>query len=70
MVNDTSVFHWTISDQTSPPQKIFDCHATLSGAQIINYQATPDEKLLVLIGIFWPYDKSCRVQGEGGHAAV
>jgi clathrin heavy chain len=51
MVTDTSVFHWTISDQTSPPQKIFDRHATLSGAQIINYRVTADEKWLVLIGI-------------------
>jgi len=37
MVTDTSVYHWTIADQTSPPQKIFDRHAMLSGAQIINY---------------------------------
>lgn len=51
MVTDTSVFHWTIADPTSPPQKVFDRHATLSGAQIINYRVTPDEKWLVLIGI-------------------
>ncbi|KIM77451.1 hypothetical protein PILCRDRAFT_796031, partial [Piloderma croceum F 1598] len=47
----TFVYHWTIADQTSPPQKIFDRQATLSGAQIINYQVTPDKKWLVLIGI-------------------
>lgn len=51
MVTDTSVFHWTISDATSPPQKIFDRHATLSGAQIINYRVSADEKWMVLIGI-------------------
>jgi clathrin heavy chain len=51
MVTDTSVFHWTISDATSPPQKIFDRHTTLVGAQIINYRVTADEKWLVLIGI-------------------
>jgi clathrin heavy chain len=51
MVTDTSVYHWTIADQTSPPQKIFDRHATLSGAQIINYRVTLDEKWLALIGI-------------------
>ena len=51
MVTETSVFHWTINDSTSPPQKIFDRHATLSGSQIINYRVTPDEKWLVLIGI-------------------
>jgi clathrin heavy chain len=51
MVTETSVYHWTIADQTSPPQKIFDRHPTLAGAQIINYRVTPDEKWLVLIGI-------------------
>jgi len=34
-----------------PPKKVFDRHATLAGAQIINYRVTPDEKWLVLIGI-------------------
>lgn len=51
MVTESSVFHWTISDPTSPPQKIFDRHPTLAGAQIINYRVTSDEKWLVLIGI-------------------
>lgn len=51
MVTESSVFHWTISDPTSPPQKIFDRHLTLAGAQIINYRVTSDEKWLVLIGI-------------------
>jgi len=43
MVTETSVYHWTITDQTSP-QKIFDRHPTHAGAQIINYRVTPDEK--------------------------
>jgi clathrin heavy chain len=51
IVTETSVYHWTIADLTSPPQKVFDRHPTLSGAQIINYRVTPDEKWLVLIGI-------------------
>ncbi|KAG7093825.1 hypothetical protein E1B28_007464 [Marasmius oreades] len=51
IVTESSVYHWTISDQTSPPQKIFDRHATLSGTQIINYRASSDEKWMVLIGI-------------------
>jgi clathrin heavy chain len=50
MVTDSAVYHWSISDQ-SPPQKVFDRHPTLVGAQIINYRVTPDEKWLVLIGI-------------------
>lgn len=51
MVTETAVYHWTISDATSPPQKIFDRHPTLVGAQIINYRTTSDEKWLVLVGI-------------------
>lgn len=51
MVTDNAVHHWTIADQTSPPQKIFDRHPTLQGTQIINYRVTTDEKWLVLIGI-------------------
>ncbi|THH32376.1 hypothetical protein EUX98_g1821 [Antrodiella citrinella] len=51
MVTDTAVYHWSISDTTSPPQKIFDRHPTLVGAQIINYRASADEKWLVLVGI-------------------
>jgi clathrin heavy chain len=51
MVTDSSIFHWTITDQTSAPQKIFDRHLTLASTQIINYPITPDKKWLVLIGI-------------------
>lgn len=51
MVTETAVFHWSISDQTTAPQKVFDRHPTLVGAQIINYRASADEKWLVLIGI-------------------
>ncbi|KAH7873015.1 uncharacterized protein C8R40DRAFT_1161946 [Lentinula edodes] len=51
MVTESSVYHWSITDQTSPPQKIFDRHATLAGTQIINYRVSSDEKWLVLIGI-------------------
>lgn len=40
-----------MSDATSPPQKIFDRHPSLVGAQIINYRASSDEKWLVLVGI-------------------
>ncbi|KAH9852080.1 clathrin heavy chain [Lenzites betulinus] len=51
LVTDNAVYHWSISDATSPPQKIFDRHASLVGAQIINYRSSPDEKWLVLVGI-------------------
>ncbi|TFK51691.1 clathrin heavy chain 1 [Heliocybe sulcata] len=50
LVTDTAVYHWSISDQAAP-QKIFDRHPTLAGAQIINYRASNDEKWLVLVGI-------------------
>lgn len=39
------------ADPNSAPQKTLDRHATLAGAQIINYRITPDEKWMVLIGI-------------------
>ena len=51
MVTETAVYHWTIVDQASPPQKVFDRHVSLAGAQIINYRVTPDEKWLVVVGI-------------------
>jgi clathrin heavy chain len=51
LVTENAVFHWSITDTTSPPVKIFDRHATLAGAQIINYRASADEKWLVLVGI-------------------
>lgn len=51
IVTETSVFHWSVGDATSAPQKVFDRHATLVGAQIINYRTTPDNKWLVLVGI-------------------
>lgn len=51
MVTETSVYHWTITDQTSPPHKVFDRHISLAGSQIINYRVTPDEKWLVVVGI-------------------
>ncbi|EJD32657.1 clathrin heavy-chain terminal domain-containing protein [Auricularia subglabra TFB-10046 SS5] len=50
LVTETAVYHCSICDQTSPPQKIFDRHANLDGAQIINYRATEDDKWLVLVG--------------------
>jgi len=51
LVTESSVYHWTIADETSPPQKMFDRHASLTGAQIINYRITPDEKWFVVVGI-------------------
>ncbi|KLO17941.1 clathrin heavy chain [Schizopora paradoxa] len=51
MVTDTAVYHWSISDATSPPQKVFDRHPTLAGTQIINYRVSPCEKWMVLVGI-------------------
>lgn len=51
IVTETAVYHWSVLDATAPPQKVFDRHASLLGAQIINYRTTPDEKWLVLVGI-------------------
>ena len=38
LIVDSAVFHWTINDAASPPTKIFNCHPTLAGTQIINYR--------------------------------
>lgn len=51
LVTDSAVYHWSLSDENAPPQKMFDRHASLSGAQIINYRITPDEKWFVVVGI-------------------
>lgn len=51
MVTETSVYHWSVGDQTSPPQKVFTRHPTLAGTQIINYHVTSDEKWRVLVGL-------------------
>ena len=51
IVTESSVYHWSITDTTSPPQNVFDRHASLVGAQIINYRVTPHEKWLALVGI-------------------
>lgn len=51
IVTDTAVYHWTIADTTSAPAKVFDRHATLAEAQIINYRISSDAKWMVLVGI-------------------
>lgn len=51
LVTDSAVYHWSLSDENAPPQKMFDRHASLSGAQIINYRITSDEKWFVVVGI-------------------
>lgn len=51
LVTDTAVYHWSIADTTTPPQKVFDRHPTLAGCQIINYRVSPDEKWMVVVGI-------------------
>lgn len=50
MVTGTAVYHWSVEGE-SPPNKIFDRNANLSGCQIINYRVNSDGKWMVLIGI-------------------
>ena len=50
IVTAGSVYHWTMEGD-SKPVKVFDKHATMAGAQILNYKASPDMKWLVLNGI-------------------
>lgn len=51
LVMDCSVAHWDAMGGGSAPAKVFDRHATLEGAQIINYRASGDGQWLVLVGI-------------------
>jgi len=51
LVTATSVYHWSLEGQT-PPVKMFDRHPSIGpSSQIINYQASPDGKWLLLGGI-------------------
>jgi len=51
LVMDRSVAHWDAMGGGAAPTKVFDRHATLEGAQIINYRASADGQWLVLVGI-------------------
>lgn len=50
LVTSTSVFHWSIEDD-SQPVKIFDRHPSLNGNQIINYRVNSDGKWMLIVGI-------------------
>jgi len=56
LVTGNAVYHWSM-EGTAAPEKMFDRHASLANAQIINYRTDAAEKWLVLVGI---------AQGEGG----
>lgn len=86
MVTHSAVYHWSVTDPTSPPQKIFDLSPAFASAQIINYLVSPDENWLLLIcisdtaadpsafkvtGFMQLYNRSRGVsQAIPGHAAV
>jgi clathrin heavy chain len=65
MVTETSKF----SDQTSP-RKIFDCHPTLAGAQIINYRVTSDEKMACSHRYIWKFHRPICIQNQGLYATL
>eukprot|EP00941_MAST-03F_sp_MAST-3F-sp1_P002042 g2042.t1 len=48
IVTSTSVYHWDVNGKH---KKIFERHDSLSGCQIISYQASADKKWLLLVGI-------------------
>ncbi|KAJ3382198.1 hypothetical protein HDU84_004560 [Entophlyctis sp. JEL0112] len=50
IVTDRSVYHWSMEGD-SGPQKVFDRHSNLTGAQILNYRVSPDEKWMLVVGI-------------------
>ncbi|CEP17142.1 hypothetical protein [Parasitella parasitica] len=60
LVTETSVYRWSIEGD-SPPQKVFERHASLNDTQIINLRASSNEKWYVLVGIS---SREGRVQGN------
>lgn len=50
IVTEQNVYRWSIEGD-SAPQKVFDRHASLAGAQIINLRASANNKWYVLVGI-------------------
>ncbi|KAJ3123689.1 hypothetical protein HK100_011525 [Physocladia obscura] len=50
LVTERSVYHWSMEGDLGP-QKIFDRHSNLNGAQIINYRVSSDEKWMLVVGI-------------------
>eukprot|EP00002_Diphylleia_rotans_P040222 TRINITY_DN948_c0_g2_i1.p1 TRINITY_DN948_c0_g2~~TRINITY_DN948_c0_g2_i1.p1 ORF type:complete len:1703 (-),score=450.85 TRINITY_DN948_c0_g2_i1:468-5576(-) len=51
IVTGTAVYHWSI-EGSSDPVKVFDRHANLASAQIINYRVDPSGKWCLLVGIY------------------
>jgi len=51
LVTETSVYHWSIDSDASAPQKMFERHTSLQGAQIISYKVNSEDKWMALIGI-------------------
>lgn len=51
LVTETSVYHWSIDSDASVPQKMFERHTSLQGAQIISYKVNSEDKWMALIGI-------------------
>mmetsp|Transcript_15000 Transcript_15000/g.32473 ORF Transcript_15000/g.32473 Transcript_15000/m.32473 type:complete len:1730 (-) Transcript_15000:86-5275(-) len=52
LVTATSVHHWSSTEGSSAPTKMFDRHPTIGpNTQIINYQVSPDSKWCLLGGI-------------------
>ena len=50
LVSESAVYHW-LMEGDSQPQKVFDCHPSLAGCQIINYHTDKSQKWLLLVGI-------------------
>ena len=51
LVTDTSVYHWSIDSDSIAPQKMFERHTSLNGAQIISYKVNSENKWMTLVGI-------------------
>ncbi|ORZ32352.1 clathrin D6 coat with Auxilin J-domain [Catenaria anguillulae PL171] len=51
LVTNTAVFHWSVEVADQAPVKVFDRHASLAGAQIINYRTNAAGNWMFLCGI-------------------
>ncbi|KAF1745283.1 hypothetical protein MXB_2618 [Myxobolus squamalis] len=51
LVTESCVYHWSTSDDSDAPTKMFDRHASTVNAQVINYHKNHDGKWLALVVI-------------------
>lgn len=52
IITETAAYHWSLeAGDDEGPHRVFDRHASLAGAQVINYRTDSAGKWLLLVGI-------------------